>query len=119
MTDKTTILVVEDDALVSEVIAAALDDVYPIRVVETSADALDVLRAGGVRLMLLDCTLPGGVDDDLIPEADRRGAVVVLMSGDPGRMATLSDQPRPFVLKPFTLTGLLETVRNVLASTEA
>ena len=68
------------------------------------------------RLMLLDCTLPGGVDDDLIPEADRNGAVVVLMSGDPGRMAKLTDQPRPFVLKPFTLTGLLDTVRSVLAS---
>jgi DNA-binding NtrC family response regulator len=118
MTDKTTILVVEDDPLVSEVIAAALDDEYPIRVVESSADALDVLRAGGVRLMLLDCTLPGGVDEDLIPEADRSGAAVVLMSGDPGRMAKLTDQPRPFVLKPFTLAGLLQTVRSVLASVE-
>ncbi len=118
MTDKTIILVVEDDPLVSEVIAAALDDEYPIRVVESSADALDVLRAGGVRLMLLDCTLPGGVDEDLIPEADRSDAVVVLMSGDPGRMAKLTDQPRPFVLKPFTLTGLLDTVRSVLASAE-
>jgi DNA-binding response OmpR family regulator len=116
MTDNITILVVEDDPLVSEVIAAALDEDYSIRVVETSADALGVLRAGGVQLMLLDCTLPGGVDEDLIPEADRKGAVVVLMSGDPGRMATLSDQPRPFVLKPFTLTGLLETVRGVLSS---
>jgi DNA-binding response OmpR family regulator len=117
MTDKTTILVVEDDPLVSEVIAAALDDEYPIRVVESSADALDVLRAGGVRLMLLDCTLPGGVDADLIPEADRTGTAVVLMSGDPGRMAKLTDQPRPFVLKPFTLNGLLETVRGVLTAT--
>jgi hypothetical protein len=66
--------------------------------------------------MLLDCTLPGGVDDALIPEADRKGTVVVLMSGDPGRMAKLTEQPRPFVLKPFTLTGLLETVRGILAS---
>jgi DNA-binding response OmpR family regulator len=116
MTEKNTILVVEDDSLVSEVIAAALDDEYPIRVVETAADALNVLRGGGIRLMLLDCTLPGGLDIELIPEADSRGTVVILMSGDPGRMAGLTDQPRPFVLKPFTLTGLLETVRGVLAS---
>jgi DNA-binding NtrC family response regulator len=114
MTDKNAILVVEDDTLVSEVIAAALDDEYPIRVVETSSEALALLRSGGFRLMLLDCTLPGGVDVDLIPEADRHGTVVVLMSGDPGRMAKLTDQPRPFVLKPFTLTGLLSTVRGVL-----
>jgi DNA-binding NtrC family response regulator len=116
MTEKNAILVVEDDPLVSEVIAAALDDDYEIRVVETSSDALDMLRMGGFRLMLLDCTLPGGVDDALIPEADRKGTVVVLMSGDPGRMAKLTEQPRPFVLKPFTLTGLLETVRGILAS---
>ena len=64
--------------------------------------------------MLLDCTLPGGVDVNLIPEADRNGTAVVLMSGDPGRMAKLTDQPRPFVLKPFTLIGLLDTVRGVL-----
>ena len=67
--------------------------------------------------MLLDCTLPGGVDVDLIPEADRTRTPVVLMSGDPGRMAKLTDQPRPFVLKPFTLSGLLDTVRGVLDST--
>ena len=115
MTDKQAILVVEDDPLVSEVIAAALDDDYEIRVVESSADALTSLQTGGFRLMLLDCTLPGGVDVNLIPEADRNGTLVVLMSGDPGRMAKLTDQPRPFVLKPFTLIGLLDTVRGILA----
>jgi DNA-binding response OmpR family regulator len=116
MTESNTVLVVEDDPLVSEVIAAALDDEYVIEVVETSAEALTLLRGGGIRLMLLDCTLPGGVDVELIPEADRLGTAVVLMSGDPGRMAKLTDQPRPFVLKPFTLSGLLETVRGVLSS---
>jgi DNA-binding NtrC family response regulator len=116
MTDKNAILVVEDDPLVSEVIAAALDDFYPIKVVESASEAMSSLREGSFRLMLLDCTLPGGVDPELIPEADRRGAAVILMSGDPGRMAKLSDQPRPFVLKPFTLTGLLDSVRSVLGS---
>jgi DNA-binding NtrC family response regulator len=119
MTEKNAILVVEDDPLVSEVIAAALDDEYPISMVETAAEALTALRDGGIRLMLLDCTLPGGVDVDLIPEADRLGTAVILMSGDPGRMAKLTDQPRPFVLKPFTLSGLQETVRAVLAAQTA
>jgi DNA-binding NtrC family response regulator len=117
MTEKHQILVVEDDALVSEVIAAALDDSYPTTIVETAVEALELLRRGGFRLMLLDCTLPGGVDVSLLPEADRAGTAVILMSGDPGRMAKLTDQPRPFVLKPFTLAGLLDTVETVLAST--
>ena len=58
----------------------------------------------------------GGVDASLLTEADRASTAVLLMSGDPGRMAQLSAQPRPFVLKPFTLTGLLDTVETVLAS---
>ena len=119
MTEKIEILVVEDDSLVSEVIAAALDDTYTTTIVESATEAMKVLRRGGIRLMLLDCTLPGGVDADLIPEADRAGTAVILMSGDPGRMAQLSDQPRPFVLKPFTLTGLLDTVETVLAAPAA
>jgi DNA-binding NtrC family response regulator len=114
MTEKNAILVVEDDPLVSEVIAAALDDTYPITIVETASQAMNELRRGDIRLMLLDCTLPGGVDADLLPQADQNKTLVVLMSGDPGRVAKLTDQPRPFILKPFTLTGLLDTVRGVL-----
>jgi DNA-binding response OmpR family regulator len=116
MTEQQRILVVEDDPLVSEVIAAALDDLYPTTVVETSDEAIALIGGGEFRLMLLDCTLPGGVGASLIPEADRVGTAVVLMSGDPGRMAKLTEQPRPFVLKPFTLVGLLDAVKAVLAS---
>ena len=87
MTERNAILVVEDDPLVSEVIAAALDDEYSISIVETASEALTLLRAGGIRLMLLDCTLPGGVDVDLIPEADPE-----LVAGAP---SALADKPAP------------------------
>ena len=116
MTEKPQILVVEDDTLVSEVVVAELGDTYPTKVVETADEALTLIRRGGFRLMLLDCTLPGGVDPNLIPEADRIGTAVILMSGDPGRVAQLSDRPRPFVIKPFTLVGLLASVEAALAS---
>jgi DNA-binding NtrC family response regulator len=113
------ILVVEDDPLVSEVIEAALDDTYRVTLVDNANSAMALLRQGGIRLLLLDCTLPGGIDHELLPEADRRGTAVILMSGDPGRMDQLSGQPRPFVLKPFTLVGLVATVEQVLAATQA
>jgi DNA-binding NtrC family response regulator len=119
MIERSQILVVEDDPLVSEVIEAALDDTYRIIVVDNASAAIDHLREGGIRLMLLDCTLPGGIDDALLPEADRQGTAVVLMSGDPGRMDKLPGQPRPFVLKPFTLVGLVGTVEDVLSATSA
>jgi DNA-binding response OmpR family regulator len=115
MTERTHILVVEDDPLVSEVIAAGLEDRFQTSVVETAADALQVLDRGDVDLMLLDCSLPGGLDPALLPAADRLGAPVILMSGDHTRIEGISGrQPRPFVLKPFTLTSLIETVDQVL-----
>ena len=116
MIEQSEILVVEDDPLVSEVIEAALDDSYRLAVVETATAAIGLLRQGGIRLMLLDCTLPGGLGADLLQEADRLGTAVILMSGDPGRMAKMSGRPRPFVLKPFTLAGLIATVEEVLSA---
>jgi DNA-binding response OmpR family regulator len=115
MSERSQILVVEDDKLVSEVIEAALDVDYRITVVETAGAAVELLRKGGIRLMLLDCTLPGGLDADLLPEADRRGTLVIMMSGDPGRMDALAAQGRPFVLKPFTLGELVTAVQRVLS----
>ncbi len=115
MAEKVHILVVEDDLLVSEVIAAALDDAYRATLVGTAAEALGHIRNGDVGLMLLDCTLPGGLDAALIPEADRLGVPVVLMSGDSSRIDRLVERSRPFVQKPFTLVSLLDTVERVLA----
>lgn len=108
------ILVVEDDPLVAEVIAAALDDDYTVSLAETSAAALHRLSEGGIDLILLDCTLPDGIDPDLIPKSDRFGAPVVFMSGDPQRMEGLSAQPRPFILKPFTLGDLVAAVQRAI-----
>jgi DNA-binding response OmpR family regulator len=59
----------------------ALEGIYQTTRAETSAAALDRLRAGGIDAMLLDCTLPGGLDPHLVPMADRSGVPVILMSG--------------------------------------
>ncbi len=119
MEGRSHILVVEDDPLVCEVVSAALDELYVTTNVATSREALERLRAGGVDLMLLDCTLPDGVDVQLIPEADDGGVPVVLMSGDPTRMEKLVDQPRPFVAKPFSMTVLLSTVEDLIRTRQA
>lgn len=114
MRKRPHILIVEDDPLVAEVIAAALDDGYSTSMAETSGTALHRLSDGGIDLMLLDCTLPGGIDPGLIPTADRVGVPVVFMSGDPQRMEGLTAQPRPFILKPFTLTELVAAVQRAI-----
>jgi DNA-binding NtrC family response regulator len=114
LSERNQILVVEDDALVSDVISAALDDSYTTVIVEDADAALALLRQGNIRLVLLDCTLPGGVTPELLPEADRQGTPVILMSGDPDRMKQVTDEPRPFIRKPFTLAGLLGTVETII-----
>lgn len=113
------VLVVEDDPLVSDVVTTALEDDYGASVVETSAAALECLSQGGIDLVLLDCTLPDGIHADLIPSADRLGVPLVLMSGDPQRIESLAGVGRPCIVKPFTLTSLLDVVhREIRRSTQ-
>jgi DNA-binding response OmpR family regulator len=111
MAYRSHILVVEDDPLVSEVVVDALDDVYQTSRAETAAAALECLRGGGIDAMLLDCTLPGGLDPHLVPTADESGVPVILMSGQPEMMERVPGAGRPFILKPFSLASLLTTVQ--------
>jgi DNA-binding response OmpR family regulator len=106
-------LVVEDDPLVSEVVVDALDGLYETSRAETAAAALERLRAGGIDAMLLDCTLPGGLDPHLVPTADQSGVPVILMSGHPDMVERVAGA-RPFILKPFSLSALLATIERVV-----
>ena len=112
MDKRRHILVVDDDPLVAEVIAAALEELYETSHVATSAAALDLLSSLTADLMLLDCTLPDGVDPDLVPAANQAHVPVLFMSGDRERMERLTSEPRPFILKPFTLKDLLAAVER-------
>ena len=114
LSTRMRVLVVEDDPLVSDVVVAALEEDYETRLVDTSAAAVESLRQGGVDLVLLDCTLPDGINARLIPEADRSGVPVVLMSGDPQRMEDVSATARACILKPFTITRLLSVVQTAI-----
>ena len=112
------ILVVEDDPLVSEVVADALDGIYDTSCAETAAAALECLRAGGIDAMLLDCTLPGGLDPHLVPMADDSGVPIILMSGHPDMQDRVPGIPRPCIQKPFSLAALLATIESVMRADE-
>ena len=115
MTNLAHILVVEDDPLVSDVVVDALDGLYQTSCAATAAAAIERLRAGGIQAMLLDCTLPGGIDPELLPLADRSGVPVILMSGHPETLDRLGvGVPRPSILKPFSLASLVSTIERVV-----
>ena len=108
------ILVVEDDPLVSEVVVDLLDGLYDTRQAENSADAMECLRAGGIDAVLLDCTLPGGLDPHLVPMADDNGIPVILMSGHPDMLERVPGAVRPCIQKPFSLNALLAMIESVV-----
>ena len=94
----------------------ALDGIYDTSCAETAAAAMECLRAGGIDAMLLDCTLPGGLDPHLVPMADDRGVPVILMSGHPDMMDQVPGVARPCIQKPFNLTALLEAIESVITA---
>ena len=67
---------------------------------------MECLRSGGIDAILLDCTLPGGLDPRLVPLADDVGVPVILMSGHPDMMDRVPGVERPCIQKPFSLTAL-------------
>ncbi len=72
-----------------------------------------MLSESPASLVLLDCSLPGGLGQDLLSHADRVGIPVLLMSGNP-EAAERAGRDRPFVLKPFTLSALVERIQAML-----
>lgn len=112
---RSRILLVEDEVLVAEIVAAVLGEEHDVACVGSAADAASHLRRGETDLVLLDCLLPGGGVDDVIGAAEAAGTPVVLMSGDTEQADELRVGARPFLAKPFALDALLETVRGALA----
>jgi DNA-binding NtrC family response regulator len=118
MSSMSHILVVEDEPLVRDVVMDALDGLYETSHAGDAASAMVRLRAGGVDAILLDCTLPGGLDPALVPMADQTGVPVILMSGHPDMMERVAGAGRPCIQKPFSLNVLLDTIERAVSAPE-
>jgi DNA-binding NtrC family response regulator len=119
MVSLTHILIVEDEPLVRDVVVDALDGLYRTSLADTAAAAMAHLRDGGIDAILLDCTLPGGLDPALVPMADQSGVPVILMSGHPDMMERVPGAGRPCIQKPFSLSALLSTIEQAVATPRA
>jgi DNA-binding response OmpR family regulator len=114
MEQKRCILVVEDEPLVSDVLAEALSERYHAIQVGTAAEAVNRIRAGDCDLVLLDRLLPGGGAADVQLLAEEMHISVVLMSGDPAWNAHAASSGHPFIAKPFSIEDLLHTIETAL-----
>ncbi len=116
------ILLVEDEAVVREFAAHALRHFgYDIVDVESAEEAIRLLDDddAGFDMVFSDIVLPGKSGIELAEEIRARdtGVRILLASGYPDRRVTRCHPQElgiPFLCKPYSIRGLLESVRDVL-----
>ena len=113
------ILLVEDEAAITEPLAAALEgDGYETRVANTASAALSAAAAEPPDLILLDIGLPDGSGLDVCRELRRAGEVPVIMltarGSEADRVAGLEMGADDYVVKPFSAREVIARVRAVL-----
>ena len=123
-----SILIVEDDAAVRELIAQVLGTAgYSVQVVELAASALDVLRSRRVDLLILDLGMPRGTMDGMellarIRETEEWSDLPVIILSGYGDMVNRDVTERLGVTaifsKPLRDFGeLLAVVQTIVGST--
>ncbi|MFL5322556.1 MAG: response regulator transcription factor [Myxococcaceae bacterium] len=120
MTDRPTILVVEDDPDIRELLAELLEDEgYDVHIAADGEAAIDELEHWEPSVMLLDLMLPRISGWEILRRL-RTGdighppnAIIVLSaSGAAANEATRSPHVRGMLRKPFKVDQLLETVED-------
>jgi DNA-binding response OmpR family regulator len=108
------ILVVEDQELLTTIIADVLSDAHEVVCAAKVEDAVDRLLGDAIDLVLLDCVLPDGPNWQVALEADRQNIPVVFMTGDPGQAKELVGGGRPYLIKPFGLAALIDLIDSTV-----
>lgn len=121
--DQITVLVIEDDAQLLQLIRRYLEGEGYL--VVTAADGEEGLRLvaehpGGVNLVLTDIEMPNidGITVAMVLSALRPQLGVICMSGGMGRTVfqeSIGLLPRPFLTKPFTFEELAKETAETLA----
>jgi DNA-binding response OmpR family regulator len=120
--DTLTILVVEDDLAVAELLRTVLNDVagWGATVVHDAAAARQVLRFVEIEVLILDVNLPGISGLELLEllraDAAWREPPVILISADPAQSAIGSalehGEVATFIAKPFVIEDVVDAVRT-------
>jgi DNA-binding NtrC family response regulator len=120
MAAEATVLLVEDDADVRDVLAASLSKSFDLLVAASAADALRIIAARSVDLLVTDIVMPDMDGLDLADRATamRPGLRVIYMTGyaDPSRHSTRARHGR-VIAKPFTPGRMAAEIRAALRET--
>jgi DNA-binding NtrC family response regulator len=114
-----TVLVVDDEEGVRASVRAILDETCDVLEAEDGPEALEILRASDVDLVLLDQRLPGEAGIDVLPRvkaADPSTVVVVITAVREVRTAVeaLKRGAWDYLTKPFEVDEILLLARRAL-----
>lgn len=116
---KRRILVVEDDANLADGLRINLElEGYEPIVAAAAEEALDLWKAGGIDLILLDVMLPGMDGFELCRRIRREGGRVPVLfltarGRDEDRIRGLEQGGDDYISKPFNLRELLARIKGI------
>jgi DNA-binding NtrC family response regulator len=109
------ILLVEDDADVQRVVSEFLATLgHRVTSASSAEQARGLLGTEPLDLALVDCLMSGEQGGSLAEHSSRLGIPTILTSGDPRYIETRSEQPFPFLAKPFRLADLDALIERTL-----
>jgi two-component system cell cycle sensor histidine kinase/response regulator CckA len=118
---RETLLIVEDEPAVRNLVASALkNDGYQLLLATSAEDALEIAGGfeGPIDLLLTDAIMPGksGIELANLMTAKQPGLPVIIMSGYTEETLTAGELSTPLALlqKPFTPRELRRRIRDVL-----
>lgn len=120
---RRTILIVDDEAHVREIVSLSLEDLgFDVLAAGSGEDAVGIVRARGsdIDLVVLDFTLDGlsGEETWRAIRSVREDLPIVLMSGEPeGEVLRILPEARPdhaFLSKPFDAAALQQVIHALL-----
>ena len=120
--ENKSILVVDDEALVSRFIVAALADTrYAVTVVGDGEEALKIIRQVQYDLLIVDIKMPkmNGMEfyTNLLKTMPEMTHKMIIMTGDVMGSETsdfLDETKLPYIMKPFDTTTLHNAITSLL-----
>jgi DNA-binding NtrC family response regulator len=102
-------LVVDDEAMICDLLRTILEDDYQVICETTSHEAIRVLAEQSIDVMLLDYGLPGGGAVEVGRLANEIGVPMAWITGD----HTLEVESHPVLFKPFHIDRVSEVLTEV------
>jgi CheY-like chemotaxis protein len=115
------VLVVDDDPVIRDMMVDMLDfEGYPVQVVRSGNDALNILRGDGNFLVFLDLMMPGlsGKDVCIILDEEpqvRYRHVIVLMTAMDKLDEAQSLHLDKMIFKPFVVEDVMNVIEQFMA----